>query len=195
MKFIYAPWATPLETEEIDALIPGHISTQGQLDEWEAMNISKWISWGNTARWDIFTEQFCRKLHKKMFGDTWEWAGEFRKSDKNIGCHWTKIGLELRDTLDTTKYWVEYKIFPIHEIAVRFHHRLVSIHPFPNGNGRFSRTMGNILIFRAKEASLAWNSFGNLWNTHEIRKLYIDALRKADNGDYLDLIQLCCPRD
>ena len=116
-----------------------------------------------------------------MFGDTWRWAGEFRKSDKNIGCPWPKIGLELREALDTVKYWVENRTFSIHEIAIRFHHRLVSIHPFPNGNGRFSRAMADILVFRAKETPLAWNSFGNLSSAHGIRKDYITALKTADN--------------
>lgn len=194
INLIYVPWATPLEIEEVDGLIPGHISTQWQLDEWETVNVSKWMQWGRRARLDIFTEQFCRKFHKEMFGNTWKWAWEFRKSDKNIGCPWSKIGLELRETLDTAKYWVENRTFPIHEIAIRFHHRLVSIHPFPNGNGRFSRAMADILLLRAKETPLAWNSFGNLSNANEIRKDYITALKKADNGDYSDLVQLCSPK-
>lgn len=129
-----------------------------------------------------------------MFGDTWKWAGEFRKSDKNIGCHWSKIGLELRDCLDTAKYWVENKTFPLHEIAIRFHHRLVSIHPFPNGNGRFSRAMGDILVYRAKGTLLKWNSFENPSNAEEVRKNYITALKKADNGDYSDLVRLYNPK-
>ncbi len=112
------------------------------------------MRWARISRGDIFTEHFCRKLHKEMFGETWKWAGEFRKSDKNIGCPWSRIGLELRDALDTAKYWTENKTFPIHDIAIRFHHRLVSVHPFPNGNGRFSRAMADILVFRSKEKPL-----------------------------------------
>ncbi len=99
-----------------------------------------------------------------MFGETWKWAGEFRRSDKNIGCPWSLVGIKLRNALDDAEFWVENKTFSVHEIAVRFHHRLVSVHPFPNGNGRFSRAMADILVFRNDWEPLLWNSFENLTN-------------------------------
>jgi len=102
--------------------------------------------------------------------------------------------LELRDTLDTAKYWTENKTFSPAEIAIRFHHRLVSVHPFPNGNGRFSRGVADILILRTKEKPLRWNSFGNLTDVGEVRSKYIASLKKADIGDYNDLIALCSPK-
>ncbi len=151
------------------------------------------MRWGKSSKLDLFTEGFCQKFHKELFGKTWQWAGKFRRSDKNIGCPWSRIGLELRDVLDTARYWMENETFPVHEIAVRFHHRLVYVHPFPNGNGRFSRAMADLLVFRAKKEPLLWNSFGNLANVSEIRKEYITALKKADNGDYGSLDSLCVP--
>lgn len=195
VRLEYPPGSTPLEAEELDALIPGHITTQGQLDEWETANVAKGMRWARTSRGDLFTEEFCRKLHKAMFGETWEWAGRFRKTDKNIGCSWNRVGIELRKTLDDAKFWMENGTFSIHEIAVQFHHRLVSVHPFPNGNGRFSRAMADILVFRNTSEPLLWTSLGNLANVGEIRKEYISVLKSADNGDYRWLIAFCVPKE
>jgi len=134
IKLTYPLGATPLEAEELDALIPTSVTTQGSLNEWEAQNIFTGMLWARGTTDDIFTEQFVRKLHRAMFSETWKWAGEFRKSDKNIGCSWHVVGLELNKTLADAKFWVKNKTFPLCEIAIRFHHRLVLVHPFPNGN-------------------------------------------------------------
>jgi Fic-DOC domain mobile mystery protein B len=189
----YPEWSTPLETEELDELIPGHITTQGQLNEWEALNIAKWLTWAYASRWDMLTEAFCKKLHRAMFDETWKWAGEFRRTNKNIWCDWHLVGIELRKTLDDVRYWMENKTFPIHEIALRAHHKLVYVHPFPNGNGRFCRAMADVLVARAGKPPLLWNDFWNLVDQADVRKRYIESLRKADNGDYSALIDLCSP--
>ena len=190
---IYAPWATPLEPDELDGLIPWHISTQWQLNEWESQNIEKWFSWSRSARWDILTEIFCKKLHKNLFWGTWEWAWRFRKSDKNIWCSWVKVGVELKQVLNNAKYWLENETFPLHEIAIRLHHWLVLVHPFPNGNGRFSRAMADILLEREKVSPLSWKYFWDMEDSSEIRLRYIDSLKKADNWDFEGLVKLCSP--
>jgi Fic-DOC domain mobile mystery protein B len=194
IKLIHVPWSTPLDPDELDGLIPWHISTQWDLNEWESLNIENGISWSKSARGNIFTEEFCKKLHKKMFAETWQWAWEFRKSDKNIWCPWIQVGVELRDVLDTAQFWFEHKTFPLHEIAIRLHYRLVFVHPFPNGNGRFSRAMADILLQRNKQTPLLWHTFGDLENTSHVREMYIASLRKADNWDFDDVIQLCSPK-
>ena len=194
MEIKYIVGATPLEPEELSDLIPSHIQTQWQLNEWESINVESWLDWAQRGKKDIVTEMFCKTLHKKMFGKTWKWAGSFRRSDKNIGCPWIKIALELREVLDTTRFWIENKTFPIHEIAIRFHYRLVFVHSFPNGNGRFSRAMADILIARHKQTPLLWNTFWDIANMSDIHKKYIESLRKADNGDFSDLIDLCSPK-
>lgn len=112
----------------------------------------------------MLTEEFCRKLHKSLFGETWNWAGEFRRSDKNIGCRWNQVGIELRKALEDARFWIENDTFSVYEIAIRFHHRLVFVHPFPNGNGRFSRAMADVLVSRKNLEPLLWNSLGNLTN-------------------------------
>lgn len=190
----YTPWSTPLTQEELDDLIPWYISTQGQLNEWETINISKWLEWAYKARWDILTEIYCRKLHKKMFGETWKWAWEFRKTNKNIWSDSRYISIELRKTLDDVKFWIENNTFDIHEIAIRLHYRLVFVHPFPNWNWRFSRAMADMLVYKAKQKLLSWNFFWDLTNSNEIRNQYIQSLKKADLWDFSDLINLCKPR-
>ncbi|NWA37356.1 mobile mystery protein B [Pseudomonas reactans] len=182
------PGQTPLDPDEAAGLKPRHIATQGELDEWEAQNIlkaSRWIA--RQKKLDVLNDHFCRELHVKMFDDTWKWAGTFRKSDKNIGCDWTQIAVNLRQLLDNMAYWLEHNVFPPEEVAVRFHHRLVWLHAFPNGNGRHARLMTDCLLRQCGLAPFSWGR-GNLVTANEVRQRYIQALRAADNNDYTLLL-------
>lgn len=182
------PGQTPLDPDEVAGLKPRHIATQGELDEWEAQNIlkaSRWIA--RQKKLDVLNDHFCRELHVKMFDDTWKWAGTFRKSDKNIGCDWTQIAVNLRQLLDNVAYWLEHNVFPPEEIAVRFHHRLVWLHAFPNGNGRHARLMTDCLLKQCGLAPFSWGR-GNLVIVNEVRQRYIQALRAADVNDYALLL-------
>ena len=183
----YPPGATPLDADELASLIPGHITTQGELNEWEQLNIVQGESWARKQRKEIFNETFLRELHRQMFGETWKWAGEFRRSDKNIGVDWLKIGVELRKLLDDARYQIAHGSFAADEIAVRFHHRLVAIHPFPNGNGRHARLMADLLVERLGQKRFSWGRH-NLVATGETRQAYIAALQAADDRNYAPLI-------
>lgn len=137
----------------------------------------------------ILTEKFMIDLHKKMFSDVWKWAGEFRNSDTNIGIHWTKIGIELKNLINDAKYWVEHHTYPPEEIAIRFKHRIVSIHCFPNGNGRHSRMMADIIIESIFGQDIfSWHE-SNMVDADKTRTIYINALREADNGNLKPLIE------
>ena len=132
----------------------------------------------------IFNEVFIRRVHTRMYGDVWSWAGEFRKTNKNIGVEWWKISLELKNLLDDVIYWYKNDTFPPDEIAIRYKHRLVSIHCFPNGNGRHSRLMADIIINKIfRKPVFTWGA-GNLTKRGENRKAYFSALKTADRGDY-----------
>ncbi len=183
----YPSSATPLDGDELANLIPQHITTQGELNEWEQLNILQGEAWARKQRRDTLDEAFVRQLHRHMFGDTWRWAGEFRKSDKNIGVDWLKIGVELRQLLDDVRYQVEHASFPPDEIAVRCHHRLVAIHPFPNGNGRHARLIADLLAERFNQPRFTWGS-RNLADATGTRQRYIAALQAADASDYAPLI-------
>ena len=183
----YPPGATPLDADELASLIPGHITTQGELNEWEQLNILQGETWARKQRKGILDESFVRQLHRQMFGETWRWAGEFRKSDKNIGVDWLKIGVELRQLLDDVRYQIDHATYPPDEIAVRFHHRLVSIHPFPNGNGRHARLMADLLAEQLGRPRFTWGS-SSLADASETRRNYIAALQAADARDYAPLI-------
>jgi Fic-DOC domain mobile mystery protein B len=178
----YPAGATPLDADELASLIPGHITTQAELNEWEQLNIVQGDSWARKQRREMLNEGFLRQLHKQMFGETWRWAGEFRKSDKNIGIDWLKIGVELRKLLDDVRYQIEHGSFAADEIAVRLHHRLVSIHPFPNGNGRHARLLADLVVERLGQSRFSWGS-RNLVDASEARQRYIDALQTADARD------------
>ena len=149
IKLHYKDGQTPLEEAEKDGLKIKSITTQGELDEFEQLNIEKATEWTIRTKLrpeKILTENFIKDLHKRMYGEVWKWAGQFRNTEKNLGITWTQIGIELKNLLDDTKYWIENNTYSPEEIAIRFKHRLVSIHCFPNGNGRHSRMMADIIM-------------------------------------------------
>lgn len=187
MHIDYPPGATPLDTDELASLVPEHITTQGELNEWEQANIVQGDQWARKQRKEILKEAFVRQLHKQMFGETWRWAGEFRKSNKNIGIDWPKISVELRKLLDDVHYQIEHASCPPDEIAFRFHHRLVAIHPFPNGNGRHARLIADLLVERLRQPRFTWGS-RSLFDPGETRQAYIAALQAADARDYAPLL-------
>lgn len=192
LELHYNHGQTPLDEEEKEGLKIPSITTQGELDAFEQLNIEKAVEWTIHIRSStemILTEKFIKNLHKRMYGEVWKWAGQFRRSNKNIGVEWSQIGLELRNLLDDTKYWMENRSFPPEEIAIRFKHRLVSIHCFPNGNGRHSRLMADIImekIFGKKH--FPWH-LSNMVIANETRKRYITSLKEADNGNIEPLLE------
>jgi Fic-DOC domain mobile mystery protein B len=192
LELQYKDGQTPLDEEEKEGIKIKSITTQGELDEFEQLNIEKAIEWtihANLKAERILTEKFIKFLHKKMYNEVWKWAGEFRKIDKNIGINWTQIGVELKTLIDDTKYWVENKTFSPEEIAIRFKHGIVAIHCFSNGNGRHSRLMADIIIESIFENEIfSWRK-SNMVKANETRKAYIKALREADNGKIEPLIK------
>jgi len=188
LNLAYEPGQTPLDADEAAQLIPRHITTQGALDEWEQANILRAAEWaGKKRKLDVLTEDFCRDLHRRMFNRTWKWAGQFRQSDKNIGCPWTQVPMRLRQLLDNTSFQLGEKVFPLDEAATRFHHQLVLVHPFPNGNGRHSRLMTDCLLKQQGSEPFSWGQ-RNLVAAGKTRKRYIEALRAADAGDIRPLM-------
>jgi Fic-DOC domain mobile mystery protein B len=188
IKFDYAPGATPLDHDEAAALIPAHITTQGQLNEWEQGNILRGEKWAFSRKHDDpLSLQFMCLLHRKLFGDTWKWAGVFRTTAKNIGIEAGQIGSELTKLCDDIAYQIVHKSYPTDEMAARFHHRLTWIHPFPNGNGRFSRTMADLLLVQNGVERFTWG-VGNLAEAGEVRRRYIEALHAADQKDCAPLL-------
>ncbi|HXI00380.1 MAG TPA: mobile mystery protein B [Sphingobacteriaceae bacterium] len=192
LKIEYLEDQTPLDEDEKAGLLIATITTRGELDEFEQLNIQKAVEWTLKHRWTaniIFTEDFLMKLHTKMYGDVWNWAGSFRKTDKNIGVPYYKIGPDLKYLLGDILYWLEHNTYTPNEIAIRFKHRIVAIQCFPNGNGRHSRLIADIIIEHVfKQNVYTWGS-STLIKADEMRKSYITALRAADNGDIKPLVE------
>lgn len=183
--------ATPLDPDEIDDLKIKTITTRGELDRWEQHNIGEAMDWLDTRKnkSEILFESFVMKLHKKMLGKVWTWAGSFRKTDNSIGVDKYKIGSELKTLLDNTKYWIDNDIYDSDEVALRFHHQLVKIHCFPNGNGRHSRLMTDILLTDVLDKEpFTWGK-QNLSVEGGVRDTYINALHSADNNEYEPLME------
>lgn len=189
LELAHEPGQTPLDPDEAAQLLPKHITTQSALDEWEQANILRAVQWlAKQRKPQVLSEDFCRGLHKQMFGRTWRWAGQFRGSDKNIGCPWQQVPVRLRQLLDNTAYWIAHEVFPLDEVATRFHHQLVFVHPFPNGNGRHSRQMTDCLLRSQGVAPFSWGGGQELVAPGVIRRRYIESLRAADAGDMADLL-------
>lgn len=192
LEIHYSEGQTPINEEEKEGLKIKSITTQSELDEFEQLNIEKAVEWTIHNKFQaekILTEKFIKDLHKMMYGDVWKWAGEFRKTNKNIGINWIQITVELKNLLDDTKYWIENKTFPSENIAIRFKHKIVAIHCFPNGNGRHSRMMADIIMESIfKEEIFSWHQ-SNMIKANDTRKKYISALQQADNGNIEPLIE------
>ena len=188
----YIDGQTPLDEDEKEGLLIKTISTRAELDEFEQQNIEQAIQWTlmrNFKQQDILTESFIIELHKRMYGNVWKWAGEFRKTNKNIGVDKWQITVELRNLMDDAKYWIENRIYSEDEIAVRFKHRIVSIHCFPNGNGRHSRLVADIIIEKVfKQNVFSWGA-ANLSIDSNARGKYLKAVKEADKGNYTNLLE------
>ena len=185
-KFEEPEGATPLDPDEMEGLKFKHITTRGELDHLEQANIQEGLSWlARQKAPDIYSEQFVRQLHKKLFAKVWQWAGTFRTTGKNIGVDPIQISVQLRSVLEDARYWADHNTYGPLEASVRFHYRLVYIHPFPNGNGRFSRIMGDIMMEKIfGMPAIDWTAGADLQTISDRRRQYISALRAADGGDF-----------
>ena len=187
----YINGQTPLDEDEKDGLLIPTIATRAELDEFEQQNIEDAIHWVLTRSLSaktILTEKFVRRLHQLMYGKIWGWAGDFRKTNKNLGIDKWQIPTALNVLLNDTLFWIEHDTFPPDEIAIRFKHRLVSIHCFPNGNGRHSRLMADVLIDKIyKLPVFSWGA-GNLVKQSDTRTNYLNAVRAADKNNFEPLL-------
>jgi Fic-DOC domain mobile mystery protein B len=175
--------ATPLEPGEIDGLLQTWITNRHDLNEAEQENIVNGAAWARRPRGlkavDLLNDEFARTLHKRMFGDVWKWAGTYRQTERNIGIVAHRIPMEMAALFDDVRYWAEHDTYPPDEMAIRLHHRLVAIHPFPNGNGRHARMMADLLIERLGGEPFSWGG-GSLADVGELRARYVAALQAAD---------------
>ena len=187
----YPHGATPLDPDELDGLKFKHVTTRGELDQLEQACITEGLKWLNTQmNPDVLSEAFVLELHKRLFGSVWNWAGKFRRTEKNIGVDPIQVAIQLRQLLDDAKYWVEHGTYSPKELAVRFHHKLVFIHPFPNGNGRHARIMADAILTKLlNEPTIDWAGGYRLEAMNERRNQYIAALRAADRHDFSSLLE------
>jgi len=179
---------TELTEEEREGLIPSYITLRCELNEAEQANILDAEEWVFARKRNLLDEKLLKNLHKKMYGNVWGWAGNYRTSGKNIGIDAYRIPTELRQLLDDCRYWIENWVYEPDEIAAHFHHRLVSIHCYPNGNGRHARLAADLLLKSMGQERFSWGG-KNLVDLNETRKRYIDALQDADGHDIGPLLE------
>lgn len=183
--------ATPLDPDELEGLKFKHITTRGELDALEQANVQQGLLWlGRRRKANVMTDAFLRELHTKLFGDVWTWAGTYRLREKNIGIDPLTISVRVRELLGDVLYWAEHKTYAPLEAAARFHHRLVQIHPFPNGNGRHARIAADTYLKECFDHDpIDWEAGADLMQENERRDAYIAALRAADGHDYGPLLE------
>lgn len=187
-----AEGATPLDEDEIAGLIPANVQTRAELNAWEATNISEAVAWAyGRAQLNILRVETLQELHRRMFGATWTWAGTFRRSDNNISPHrWPYVPMLVRDMLGDTRAQSREAARSnagTDEIAIRFHHRLVQIHPWPNGNGRHARLATDLLLREWNRPPFTWGAAARDGIAADARTRYLDALRAADAGNLDEL--------
>lgn len=194
--FETTPGQTPLSPDDRAGLLPGHIRLRSELNEWEQNNITqatqKYLMRRRTL--PLHDSEVLKTIHRDMFNETWKWAGQYRKTDTNLGKDWHRIPEEVKKCCDDFLYWNDNKIYAPTEIAVRLHHRLVVIHPFPNGNGRHARLVADIYLHQQQSPALTWGS-GHLLTTNDLRARYISALQQADGGDFKALLEFAESND
>lgn len=190
MNFEYPVGATPLDPDDAKELLPSHITTRTQLDAWEQLNITKAEQWAfERNHEDILSTEFMQALHKRMFVDTWGWAGKIRtKETLPVGSPPERIRVDLANLWQDVSTQTRGGTLAIEEIAARFHHRLVSIHPFPNGNGRLARMMTDLLLVQNSKGRFTWGN--DLIHDGEAREKYLEGLRSADAKNYRSLFEL-----
>ncbi len=181
---------TPRSPAEQADLIP-NLATKEELNEWERQNILEAYAWAlapnNLRRHDPLDESYIRELHQRMFDQTWKWAGSYRTSEKNIGIPHQEIRERLAALLGDARYWLEHTTYGPDELAVRFHHRLVAIHPFANGNGRHARLVADVLAQKQGRPVFTWGGADQV-HADDFRRRYIDALQAADAADIRPLL-------
>ena len=180
--------STPLTAEERDGLIPSYITLRHELNEAEQANILEAEQWAFARKRDVLDERFLTALHKRMFGRVWRWAGKFRLTERNVGVDPYRIATDLRQLLDDSRYWIAQGTYPLDEICARFHHRLVAIRPFPNGNGRHARLATDLLLVALGQSRFSWGRT-SLVTSSETRHAYVAALRAADARDIGPLLE------
>lgn len=182
---------TPLTPEELADLIP-NLAAREELNEWERENILRARRWAlgrrNRQNSDPVSDEYIRKLHHRMFDQTWKWAGIYRKSEKTLGVPVHQMREMLMTLLGDTTYWIENKTYFADEIAIRFHHRLILIHLFPNGNGRHGRLIADVLAVRLGRPAFTWGGL-SMAKLGEAREKYLQAMNTADTGDIFPLLE------
>lgn len=179
--------ATPLGAEEREGLKPSYVTTRGDLNAAEQQNILKARKWAFGRKNNVLSRDYLNDLHQRMFGDVWSWAGTYRRTEKNIGVDSINIQVQLQELIDNVSYWIEHETYSSDEIAARFHHKLVYIHPYPNGNGRHARLATDIILKELSDEPFTWGRT-NFEDPGATRMAYIDALRAADGHDYKPLL-------
>lgn len=181
---------TPLDPDEASGLKLAFIATRGDLNAAEGNSIATGMQWAESRvrrGAHVASEEFLRKLHLKLFGEVWEWAGSYRRTERNIGIDPLQIPIALRQLFDDVAAWLEFKAYEPDERAARLHHRLTWIHPFPNGNGRTSRAMADLSLLAQGIAPFSWGANTGL-PAQETRQCYLAAVRAADGHDLAPLM-------
>jgi Fic-DOC domain mobile mystery protein B len=183
---------SPITDGERSRLIPS-LSTRGQLEEIERMSIHAARVWAMRAaasnEEQVLTEEFSRELHRRMFAGIWRGAGRYRTAREDAGWDPEKIPEGMRMILDDAEGWLRFATYPVHEAAVRLHHRIRCVRPWSDGNGNHARLMADVLVASQQEEPLTWGLRSCAGQAPKARERYREATRAADRGDMAPLLE------
>lgn len=178
---------TSLSDQDQLGLIPTYIATRGELFEAEQRNIAEALLRRRPSLDVLLDDKYLRELHKAMFGKVWRWAGRYRLRETNIGIDPYQIPMAVRVLIDDARAWLEYRTYEPDELTARFHHRLVAVHPFPNGNGRHGRVAADYLVTALGRGPFTWGANLDV-DTDQLRAAYRLALQRADENHLAELL-------
>lgn len=188
----HAPGATPLSEEDLEGLRIPSITTHGELNEAEAANIIRGQDWALRTRRarlaDMLSHTFLQRLHEAMLGELWTWAGEYRGRDTRIGVPHPQVPESLHTVLEDARTGLKHTTYSPEEFAIRLHYRIVTVHPFRNGNGRHARMVGDVALIRHfNRPAFPWGR-SPIRTADAVRQAYRDAVVAADHHDFLPLL-------
>ena len=183
---------TPLPPELQKGLISKNVQTIGELDEYEEQNIAEGMVWLEDSNANSLNYSFWLRLHKKLFGNVWNWAGEIRSHDLGNAdfLYPEKVRPALMQLIGDAEYWFKNDTYPKKETIARIHEKLLTIHPFANGNGRWSRILTEYICKQNKIDIPKWN-LKSKDDPQKRRKEYIEAVELARHKrQFLKLIRV-----
>lgn len=168
------------------------LTDKNQINEMEATGIAKSELNIFELETDIeLSTSLILEIHKIAFSELYDWAGKWRKTEVYVGQlippKPNKVLHSMYQFLDNLNFKISISKNRTEHIdsLVYAHYEFIKIHPFNNGNGRTGRILMNLVALK-----FGYKPLELYHREGQSRKLYINAMKDADNGNFNTLSQL-----